>query len=83
MCLCNMFITKKKYLDEYCSFLFPVFRMLEYYIDFDDDEHQGYNQRVFGFLAERIFRPWLIATGHSGVQGRSLDWEKFSGYVWV
>ena len=83
MCLCNMFITKKKYLDEYCSFLFPVFRMLEYYIDFDDNEHQGYNQRVFGFLAERIFRPWLIATGHSGVQGRGLDWEKFSGYVWV
>ena len=81
MCLCNMLITKKKYFDEYCSFIFPVFKMLEYYIDFDGDDHQGYQQRVFGFLGERLFRPWLMATGHSAVAGRSLDFEKFSGYV--
>ena len=82
MCLCNMMITRKKYFDEYCNFIFTVFKQLEYDIDFDDQNHQGYNQRVFGFLSERLFRPWLKAKGYTGIQGRGLDWEKYSGYVW-
>ena len=82
MALCNMLITKKKYFDEYCEYLFPVLNYVESKVDFTDDRHQGYGARVFGFLGERLFRPWLIATGHSGIQGPGLDWEKFSGYVW-
>lgn len=79
MCLCNMMICRKKHLDEYCNFLFPVFKELEYYIDFDDDNHQGYNQRVFGFLGERLFRPWLIATKHVAKSTMLLNWEKYAG----
>ena len=82
MCLCNLFITKKKFLDEYCEFLFPTFEYVESRIDLNDTEHQGYNQRVFGFLAERLFRPWLKATGHTGKVGPALKWEEYSGYEW-
>ena len=82
MCLCNMMITRKKYLDEYCSYLFPVLQYVESHIDLNDDNHQGYGARVFGFLGERLFRPWLMASGHTGRQGPSLDWERYSGYVW-
>lgn len=82
MCLNNMMIARKKDLDAYCSFIFSVFRMLEYYIDFDGDDHQGYQERVFGFLNERLFRPWIKASGRTAVQGPALDFEKYSGYVW-
>lgn len=82
MCINNMMIAKKKYIDEYCSFIFPVFKELENYIDLNDDDHQGYQQRVFGFLGERLFRPWLRATRHTAIQSPELDFEKYSGYVW-
>lgn len=82
MCLNNMMIAKKKYFDEYCSFIFPVFKELENYIDFNDENHQGYQQRVFGFLNERIFHAWLRATKHIAFGGYPLDFEKYSGYVW-
>lgn len=82
MNLCNLVITKKKYLDDYCNFLFTVFKELESYIDFTEDAHQGYNGRVFGFLAERLFRAWLVARRYTAIQGRGLDWEKYSGYIW-
>lgn len=82
MCLNNMMITKKKYFDEYSSFIFPVFKELENYIDFNDEDYQGYQQRVFGFLGERLFRPWLRATRHTAIQSPQLNFEKYSGYVW-
>lgn len=83
MCLCNMLICRKKHFDQYCEFIFSVFKMLEDYIDFSADTYQGYYRRVFGFLAERLFRPWLIARGFRARQGRGLDWEKYSGYTWA
>ena len=82
MCINNMMIAKKKYIDEYCSFIFPVFKEIENYIDFNDEDYQGYQQRVFGFLGERLFRPWLRATRHTAIQSPELNFEKYSGYVW-
>lgn len=83
MCLCNMLITTKKFFDEYCSFLFPVLFEVASKIDFkNDEEHKGYNGRVFGFLGERLLRPWLMATNHQGIALPGLDWEKYSGYTW-
>ena len=82
MCLCNMFITRKKYLDEYCEYLFSVLNYVDSKIDWKDGVHEGYGGRVFGFLGERLLRPWLIATNHSGTWCSSLNWEAFSGYKW-
>lgn len=82
MCPSNLFITRKKYLDEYSDFLFSVLSYVESVTDLTNSQYQGYGGRVFGFLAERIFRPWLISKGYVGRCGYSLDWEKYSGYVW-
>lgn len=82
MCLCNMFITDRKHFNKYCEFLFPVLTYVESTIDFSDDIHKGYNARVFGFLGERILRPWLKAKNYRAIALPELDWEKYSGYVW-
>lgn len=82
MCLCNMFITTKERFNEYCEFLFTILFELEKTIDFTKNIYQGYNGRVFGFLGERIFRPWLKAKNYRAVPLPELNWEKFSGYLW-
>lgn len=83
-CLCNMFITRKKYFDEYCEFLFGILGYAEARIDLTDDYHNNwYAARVFGFIGERMLRPWLMAKGYVGRQAPSLNWEKFSGYIWT
>lgn len=81
MCLCNLFITKKKYFDEYSKFLFPILFFVETKII---ETKKSLNQylREFGYLSERLFRPWLIATGHSGKQIGEVNWEDYSGYIW-
>lgn len=54
---CNMFISRKEILNEYASFLFPILFSLEEKIPYL--KYSNYNQRVFGFLAERIFNIYL------------------------
>lgn len=54
---CNMFVTKKSIADEYCAWLFPILFELERQIDFSD--YDEYQQRVCGYMAERLFNVWL------------------------
>jgi len=82
MCLCNLFITKREYFNNYCNFLFTILSEVESKIDFNDPYYQGYNGRALGFLAERLFRPWLKSNNYSGFQLGEIDWEKYSGYKW-
>ena len=49
----NMLITKKKYFDEYCNWLFTILFELEKRIDISD--YDAYNSRIYGFLSERLF----------------------------
>jgi hypothetical protein len=53
-----MFIGKKKVIDEYAKWLFPILFELENYIDITKKDK--YNARVYGFLGERLFNVWLI-----------------------
>lgn len=53
----NMFITKKSILDEYCQWLFNILFELESRIDISN--YDSYNNRVFGFLSERLFNVWI------------------------
>lgn len=53
----NMFIAQKAFLDKYASFLFPILFFLEKQIPYLN--YSDYNQRVFGFIAERIFNIYL------------------------
>lgn len=55
--MCNLFITNRELLNDYLSFLFPILFSLEEKIPYLN--YSIYNQRVFGFLAERIFNIYL------------------------
>lgn len=53
----NMFIMKKNIFDAYCTWLFDVMFKLEERLDIS--EYDEYNQRVFGFVSERLIDTWL------------------------
>lgn len=53
----NMFITKRKTFDSYFSWLFSILFILEKEIDIS--KYDNYNQRMFGFVAERLLNVWV------------------------
>ena len=53
----NMFIMKRTLLDEYCSWLFDILFELEKRLDIS--HYSENDQRVFGFVAERLLDVWL------------------------
>lgn len=48
---CNMFIMKKKVLDEFCGWLFPI---LDAVTEHGGQKENGYQNRYPGFLSERL-----------------------------
>ena len=53
----NMFLMTRPYLDRYCSWLFQVLAELEGRLDLSS--YSAYDQRVFGFLGERLLDVWI------------------------
>ena len=53
----NMFIMKKKPLNEYCEWMFDVLKKVEEQTDISD--YSVYEQRVYGFLSELLLDVWL------------------------
>ena len=54
----NMFLMKRNYFNAYCNWLFSILFALEKRIDISS--YDTYNQRVYGFLAERLLDVWLL-----------------------
>lgn len=54
----NMMIAKKPAFDAYCAWLFPILFELEKRVDIS--QYSEYQQRVFGFLSERLIRVWVL-----------------------
>ena len=54
---CNMFVTSKYIMDEYCEWLFSF--IIEACDDIDVTMYDDYGRRIVGFLAERMFTIWL------------------------
>lgn len=55
--LCNMFISKKEWFNEYCQWLFDILFEVEKRITISKDPFQ---KRVIGFLAERLFTLYIL-----------------------
>jgi len=55
--MANMFVMKKSLMDKYCEWIFSILFEAEKRIDYSDRD--AYQQRVFGFLSERLFNVWV------------------------
>lgn len=53
---CNMFITRREIFADYCEWLFSLFEKMEPEIKLSP---YPYQQRVFGFLSERLFNVFI------------------------
>lgn len=53
----NMFIAKRNIIDEYCQWLFDILDEVE--LRTNTKGYSAYQNRVFGFLSERLFNVWL------------------------
>lgn len=53
----NMIISKKNTYDDYCEWLFDILFQAENVIKMRN--HDKYNQRVYGFLSERLINIWI------------------------
>lgn len=55
----NMFYTSRSQLDAYCQWLFGILFDVQKHIDLS--AYDAYQQRVYGFLSERLFNVWLAS----------------------
>ncbi len=58
----NMFIMKKQYANAYCEWLFDVLSKVEQRLDITTWSKS--EQRVFGYLAERLLDVWITSKGY-------------------
>lgn len=56
---CNMLVTKKELFDEYAAWLFDILFEVEKRIHKDVLTRDAYQQRVYGFLSERMMRIFI------------------------
>ena len=63
----NMMICRKKLLDEYSSWLFSIMDELEKRIDISKYS-DNYQKRVFGFMAERLVKVWVLKNSPNVVE---------------
>lgn len=56
--VCNMFVTRREILNEYCEWLFSF--LIEAAEEMDVSTLDNYNKRVMGFFAERMWTVWLM-----------------------
>lgn len=68
---CQMFITSRELLNEYCLWLFPILFELIDKVDINP-EWDAYSKRVIGFWAERMLTVWLLLTGYKTVSLKIL-----------
>ena len=74
----NMFVMEKKTLDRYCGWLFGVLAELEKRLDISG--YSQNDQRVFGFVSERLLDVWLET---EGVPHRDIPYVFMENQNWI
>lgn len=69
----NMFLMRKACFHEYCTWLFPVLTHVEAKLDISG--YSNKDQRVFGYLAERLLDVWLQYRGYTYRETRVVHLE--------
>lgn len=72
--ICNMFIMKKIYFDEYCKWLFSI--LIDVEKELDISSYSQNNARVFGFLGERLLDVWLEANRVIYYENKIVNFEQ-------
>ena len=68
MYACNMFITSRRNLQEYCRWLFDI--IIPAARSIDVTSFDSYSKRVIGFMAERLLTLWIL---HNGKTVKEVD----------
>lgn len=72
MYLYNMFISSKEFLNSYAAWLFDILFTLESEIQTDIEKREPYQQRVYGFLSERLFTVYVEYCKKQGLRVREV-----------
>lgn len=73
----NMFIMKKEYLDEYCTWLFDILFELEKRMK--DKEYDAFHSRFYGRISERLLDIWL---DHKGYRYKEISFMYMENINW-
>lgn len=74
----NMFIMKKELADRYCEWLFDVLFELEKRLDISG--YSSNDQRVFGFVSERLLDVWLVT---NNIQYKDVPYMFLEKQNWI
>ncbi|MCI8308738.1 MAG: DUF4422 domain-containing protein [Clostridia bacterium] len=74
----NMFVMKKEYLDEYCTWLFDILFELEKRIDFS--EYDEFHSRFFGRVSERLLDVWIKTKKYHYSEIKVINMQKVNWF---
>lgn len=73
-CGYNMFICKKRDLDSYCRWLFPLLKKLE--LSVGEMNREAYQARIYGFISERLLQVWVLQNRYHVIYFPVFNTEK-------
>ena len=74
----NMFIMKKEYFNEYCTWLFDILFELEKRIDYK--KYDTFHSRFFGRVSERLLDIWINTKGYSYKEVKVIDMQNINWF---
>jgi len=83
----NMFIAPKKLISSYCEWIFPILFEIEKRVNLEG--YDSYQQRIYGFLTERLFDVWMdkqnfrVKECELKVIGRRLNIHMWIAKRWI
>lgn len=74
----NMFIMKKTYLEQYCTWLFDILFELENRIDYK--KYDSFHARLFGRISERLLDVWIKTNNLSYEEIKVIDMQNINWF---